>query len=74
MSMHCVWNAWKNNNFCNVQRDIFGATPTKAMRCLKQDLYQYILGQLFIKKKMLKKRKSKVLEKSTEKNKKIVNM
>lgn len=70
MSMHCVRNAWADVHFCDVQRGIFGATPAEAMHCLQQGLYQYILGQLFLQKKILKKRKSKVLGKSTEKNQK----
>ena len=71
ISMHCVRNAWADVHFCDIQRGIFGATPAEAMHCLQQGLYQYILSQLFAQNFFLKKRKSKELEKSTKKNKKI---
>jgi hypothetical protein len=74
MSMHCVRNAWTDVYFCDTQRGIFGATPAEAMHCLQQGLYQYILTQLFEQKKLMKKRKTKDLNKLKRKKKLLLKM
>ena len=52
MTQHPVENAWKNVNFCDKKRGIFGATPAEVMHCLQHGLFMYLLKGIFLQRKL----------------------
>ena len=72
MSQHPVENAWKDINFCDKKRGIFGATPAEVMHCLQHGLFMYLFKGIFLQRKLNKSgRKRSLLKTAKSKSKKI---
>ena len=51
LSMHKLTNAWKDIEFCDSERGIFGAVCGDIMHCLQHGLFSYLVKLLFDQKK-----------------------
>ena len=61
MSQHPVENAWKDVNFCDKKRGIFGATPAEVMHCLQHGLFSYLFKCIFHQRKLNKSGRKRCL-------------
>ena len=51
-SMHPIENAWRNVQFCDSERGLFGALCGDLMHCLQHGLFMYLVTMLFDQKKI----------------------
>ena len=51
-SMHQIENAWRNVQFCDSERGLFGALCGDLMHCLQHGLFMYLVTMLFDQKKI----------------------